>query len=75
MSRIIELIVALVILVIAILSEWKVNTMNLIKSDFNNRVWLLGLIALVLFSSILVLNKKHCVIFLSAIIIWLPIVK
>ena len=59
MSRIIELIAALVILVIAILSEWKVNTMNLIKSDFNNRVWLLGLIALILFSSILVLNKKQ----------------
>ena len=52
MSRIIELIVALVILVITILSEWKVDTMNLIKLDFSNKVWLLGLIAIILFISI-----------------------
>ena len=50
MSRLVELTISIVVLIVALLIEWNPGSLKLIRNDFRNTSWLFGVLLIILFS-------------------------
>jgi hypothetical protein len=50
MSRLVELTISIVVLIVALLIELNPGSLRLIRNDFRNTSWLFGILLIILFS-------------------------